>query len=334
MPQLNRIWNHWSESKLKLLDLCPLAFKLAYIERRRVPQSAEKVFGSAIHYMAKRFFVLKNGYQSVDSFGRAFIGFWQGVLQGEHGPAGYLDPPIQIRYRNTDRQNYIGLGISLLCKFYEENRPYRDGTWSKPKNVEKKYSFPFQGYRLMTVVDRTQPLPEGGDVIYDYKTGFSLRSEIELQFDVQFTFHSLAYRVRFGIPPAKMALWFLRPEGGKIVEVPARTSDHFIDLAGKLEEACHFVHGVLIPPDKTCLLTQATYRYFCFPPLPPPHFFRIVGGHCRWCDYDEVCGQYKSIDPSRDQQVIRELQGIQPPDEVVQLTFEGFDVQPKKHRME
>lgn len=103
----------WSETKLRLLELCPLAFKFQYLDQVKVSQSVEKVFGSAVHYMLARYFSLKNGYVSADSFVASFIHFWDGVLKGEHGPSGFLDPPVEIRSRRTDPKMYYGIGREI-----------------------------------------------------------------------------------------------------------------------------------------------------------------------------------------------------------------------------
>lgn len=315
--QLNSLWTNWSESKLRQFEQCPLAFRLSYIDKIEVPQSENKVFGSTIHYLLKRFFDLKNGYKSAESFTNSFVGFYLGVKKGEHGPNGYWERPILLRQRS--KEDYIGLGIALLKKFYEENQPYRDGTYPKPHILEKQLKFRHHGFWLTAKLDRVQP-SEAGDIIYDYKTGLDNRSEIELLFDLQFSFYSLAYLKMFGKQPAKIALWFLKTDGSKIVELPTRSPQHYIDLAGKIEEAARFVKAALIPEHTTCL-AQQTYHYFCFPRIPQPNFYRIVGPHCRFCDYDFICAKYQTVDTFRSEQIKQELIRIKPTAQTIQLTL-------------
>jgi len=218
--QLSRIWRDWSESKLNLLFRCPLAFKLNYLERVAVPQSVEKVFGATIHYFLKRFFALKYGYKSPESFSRSFVGFWKGVLEGRHGPGGYNTPPVPLRFRRQ-KIDYFGLGIALLKQFYQENQSFLQGPNERPRCCETRLVFPFSGFRLTAILDRIQP-EGGGETIYDYKTSVFQKSEIERAIDTQFTFYSLAYLKKFGQPPQRLALWYLRPQGSEIIAVPPR----------------------------------------------------------------------------------------------------------------
>lgn len=327
----SRVWLEWSETKLRLLEQCPLAFKFCYIDRQRVPQGAKKVFGAALHYLFKRFFQVK--FQSLESFTNAGIHFWSGVVQGRHGPSSFVEKPIKIRWRKSPHEDYYGLLREVLRVFYEQNEGYKSGILPSPTYLEAPFRFRHHGLVFLAKIDRIQPLDENDDIIIDYKTGLSQRSNIELSHDLQFTVYSLAYRKRFGRPPAKMALYFVNPQASFSTIVPARQDSHFVELGGKVEEAFRFVHGALLPPEKTCLVAQQNYHYFCFPPMPCPNFFRNVGTHCQWCDYDFLCIEHKTDDCVRQQQILRELENIQPQVQVKQLNLDLKFKRPRKRRV-
>jgi len=326
----SRLWRHWSESKLKRLHQCPLAFRFAYVDKISVPQGVEKVFGGAIHWACKMFFRPKMGYETPQKFLNTFIHFWQGVCEGRHGQDGFNRPQIEIRFRKP-KQDYLGLGINLLRSFYEINQPYLEGSFlPRPELLEKTFAFRFRGFPLRVRWDRLQPASfdaQENHIIYDYKTGLSEPGAIEQRFDLQFTFYSLAYLKRFGRPPAGLALWLLQSQGGKTIEIPARSQEHYLDLALQLEEAARFVEGALLPDsaEKTCLLARQTAHYYCLPPMPQPHFIRIEGPQCRYCDFDAVCAEF-ALDDFRNPQVLRELENIRPDSEVIQLAIPGLKV--------
>ena len=315
--QLSRIWKDWSESKLNLLFRCPLAFKLNYLERVAVPQSVEKVFGATIHYFLKRFFALKYGYKSPESFSRSFVGFWKGVLEGRHGPGGYNTPPVPLRFRRQ-KIDYFGLGIALLKQFYQENQSFLQGPNERPRYCETRLVFPFSGFRLTAILDRIQP-EGGGETIYDYKTSVFQKSEIERAIDTQFTFYSLAYLKKFGQPPQRLALWYLRPQGSEIIAVPPRTTAHYQELSDKLQEASRFVQAALLPQQTSCLFAQKTFRYFCLPEMPHPLFLRRDGTHCRFCDFDKICLDYPLYEDPCNRKILRELQNLPVESEIPQL---------------
>lgn len=302
-----QLWTNWSISKLQVLEKCPFAFKLAYVDRVVVPQAIDKIFGSTIHYFAKRFFVLKNGYKNPDTLIRSFIHFWNGVLKQEHGPSGYNSAPVQIREKN--KKDYFGLGSALLKKFYEENLPYRNGTLAKPSFVELSITFKYQGLKIKAVIDRIQPTDEG-EVLYDYKTSSPLYSATELIHNPQFTLYSLAYFKRFGKEPAKLALWHLSPSGSQQIFLPNRTKQQYAELMDKIIEASHFVHDAVIPPSRTCLFAQKDFRYFCLPRVRQPTFYRVIGRHCSFCDFEEICQQHTNIETFSETLIQRTLSHV------------------------
>lgn len=325
-----RLHRHWSESKLRLLEQCPLAFRFCYIDRIPVPPGVEKVYGGIIHLFLKRFFRLKNGYKSPETFANAFVGYWRGVLSGKHGPDGYYSPPVQVRFRRQktrdERDIYIGAGVNLLKRFYQDNWCYRDGREPMPTLVEKKHFVKWQGHQITGVIDRIQPYDEGKLAVIDYKTDqYRSRSEVEIKYDLQFTFYSLIFYLKFGRFPDEMELWFLNGEGTNKVGLPQRSLSDFVELKGKIEEAERFVQGALHPTNAHCLLAERTFHYFCLPPMKTPHFYRISGPHCRTCDYDHLCIEHTVDDPYRSMLVTRQMADYKPNPETVQLKLEGLE---------
>ena len=315
-----QLWLKWSETKLKQLIQCPLAFQFTYIDKQVVPQGIEKVFGTVIHYMLARYFVPKHGYKSFNAFFKAFSHFWNNVIGGLHGPYSYHDPPIKIRTRQKNVNDYFGLGHDLLRAFDDENRPYIDGVYPRPLATEARIVTKYQGFWLNGMIDRIQQTPEG-IIIYDYKTGFSNQGDIELKHDLQFTIYSLLYLKKYGQLPDKLMLWYLRTDGSKLIEVPSRSQQQYHELVCLIEEASHFVQSAMMVGSKTCLFAQNTYRYFCLPQFGQQTFNRRIGPHCRYCDFDYLCLECNIADSFRERLVDLELSRIQPQIQVVQLSF-------------
>lgn len=329
--RLEQIWTRWSTTKLDTLHQCPLAFKLGFVIRQIVPQSADKVFGAVIHYFLKRHLALKNGFRSPETFANSFIRYWLDVVNGLHGPDYQKSPPIQIRWGKRSLDDYIGLGVTLLRGFYTANLPYFDGTLPCPTLLEKKIVLPWQGVQVVAKIDRIETTAQG-DVLYDYKTGLQKPSSIELAHGHQFTFYSLAYWQKYGRPPAQLAYWFLSPDITEIIVAPNRTFQNYQELTQELLEARDFVHEAILPSQSTCLFAHPTLGKYCLPEKRPPTFFRHKGKLCDTCDFRDVCLDYNTVETFSSEDIISALQGFKPPDNSVQLALPDLVVKNTRRR--
>lgn len=291
-------WEKWSASKLSLLLLkCPLSFYYEYVDsgaKGRVPQNIQKLFGSSIHYMLENFFEKK--YKSMESFIRAWM---------YH----FLTYTLKIKYigrvrmiGNRTTSDYVGAGTAILKKFWYDNIAYRDGQLPKPE-TEKIFNLRFKGHHITGVIDRIQPV-EGGEEIWDYKTGYKKPKEAELLRDVQFTFYNFARLRATGKNPIKMRLCQL--SSGEQFVVPTRTETDFIQLGCWLDEATVFVRNILAPQFHD--IGNFPFRYLNPEDIERKDFPKRPGDFCNLCDYEGLCREHKHGDLLRDRWVKRELQ--------------------------
>lgn len=316
-------WQNWSYSKLELLLFtCPRAFQFRYVDSVEVSQWIRRIFGSAIHRMARQFFALKNGFKSEKSFLGAWKYYWwQEVLEKKY-------PSGKIRFESSeDPQKFFATGISILKRFYQQNLPYRLGEFPLPE-VEKRFSFWFKGHRLIGVVDRIQPVEGGGKEIWDYKTGLREQMEKELRRDVQFTFYQLDHLKRTGFNPERMLVDHLST--GKKFPVPLRKEEDFLQLGLWLDEATVYVKNILQPIPTNW--KDFTFRWLNPEDIERRYFSPRPGRHCNFCDYEEICLGQKIRDKVRERWISRELAVIPGPTGEIQLEFSLAQEAKRKRR--
>jgi hypothetical protein len=296
-------WLQWSFSKLNALLTCPLQFWFGYIEKPAIPKPVILAVGSALHFLARRFYTphpstKRYPYDSAKKLGAAWRGLLSGVISGKHGPDGFKsrrNPPVPIAWRNEGEQRYwMGRGTEILEKFFENNA-HRRGTGVGILR-EHRLRFGWMGFTILAVLDRVDDV--GGAVsIADYKMGNY--EWWELEDDIQPTVYQLGYREclqarRFnGRPLSGMRIEALSVHG-RINEVPLREAIHFRRLHDLLLQASAYVETILtgrtrhlefLKKSNVFRASDAEERVF-FPRLPR-------GDHCRYCNYVRECKEWE-----------------------------------------
>lgn len=297
-----KIWNQWSVSKLIQLYECPLALYFRYMLKIKVPRNPYMIFGTAVHFMFKRFFDVN--YQSPESFAGAWKHFWYGVAKARgkhrHGPEGYSAPPVKINFRDPETEFYQlqAIGVNIMKKFYENNISYKVNELM-PK-TEISFEIDFQGLRIIVKMDRIQPMGDGTEEIWDYKP--RLPSKANIRDDAQLTLYNLAYKSKFGCDPSGLVIYNYKNSEKHWVK--PRRNKYYVELAQWLNEARAYVWGVLFwkQYQEQCKKFPFEYNFSQFRNFDfrdvengvfSPRYFPN-SNHCKMCDYYKQCWQWRN----------------------------------------
>ncbi|MFH1597907.1 MAG: PD-(D/E)XK nuclease family protein [Patescibacteria group bacterium] len=233
----------WSASALRNILTCPLMFYLDRLLRSPVPYRADRAFGGMVHFCMKRFFSVR--YKSFSTFLNFALGFWEGVVNGDHGPDSFspqVSRPHDIQWiGRRDAEFYTERLVWVLWLFWEINIEMRDIPELQPE-VEKHISYRFGPFSLRGTIDRLQPHEAGGVEIWDYKT-WPL-DDLRTVNDLQMTTYDLWYRIENGLIPR--GLYIYSYYEGRDVPVPLRSDADFQFFFRLLQEATAYVRAVLL----------------------------------------------------------------------------------------
>jgi len=297
MRKPSYLWKTWSVSKLIRVMDCPRAFDLVYIRRAEAPENPYKVFGSAVHTLLEKFF--KVNYQSAESFGKAGMGFWMGVVEGSHGPNSFspdISKPVDIDFSKVKQpMMFLGMLKKILTTFYNDNLEYRDGPQPTPE-VEKNFTLDLEGKKVRGIIDRIQPVAHGPDEhgvlrhhIWDYKP--YVLDDFGMLLDMQLTMYNLWYVQQYGHDPASVGIYNYKGTFDDIVSAPPRDQQAFADLSLKFQEASEYIFGVLTG-DLSRPATIMGFRHFIQDDLMTGMMTpkKVIGGPgCKFCEFKSDC---------------------------------------------
>ncbi|MEK7583889.1 MAG: PD-(D/E)XK nuclease family protein [Patescibacteria group bacterium] len=299
------IWNTWSYSKLTTLYTCPLQFWFQYVLSLRAPTATMLAVGSALHFMAYRFFSVR--YKSAESFASEWKHFWNGVVQSEHGPSSYdprISRPVSIAWENGNQSGYwFHKGGEMLAGFYgrhiQHREPSANGVVIGAKAEHSFRRLAWRCYSLSGQIDRIDEYPDHVEII-DYKMG--AEADIMVQGSLQPIFYQLAYELvlkneRFHGKPLRS----IRIENlisGKEQEAGLATAAQIDTFNGYLAEASTFVRAILerrqphlIEAPLTTLHPRGVADGIFYPRLPR-------GNHCKNCIFMVQCRDWEQKQPT------------------------------------
>ena len=173
---------------------CPLKYKYVNILRVPIMEHHTVIYGRAMHDAVSKYFQFKliNKKMSLGDLLNAF--------RESFDPQGFLSEKHQEERRST--------GEAALVRFFNEEEKLD----SRPKFIEKEFSFILEDNKISGRFDRVDEDKEGAAVIMDFKT-----SQIKTRKDadkraaesLQLKLYALAYRNIFGVLPKNVALYFL-----------------------------------------------------------------------------------------------------------------------------
>jgi putative RecB family exonuclease len=251
-----------SYSKMSMFIQCPRRYKLCYLDKAGVKPQGFFSIGSTIH--------------------NTFEMFYQIDLK-----KGQTEPPIEELYRLYDEnwisagytseeeeQEYYKNGKEWITNYYNK---FVKGKYIKAYSVEEYFELPIgKGKHVMIgFYDRIQKNPDGTFEILDYKTDPKVRTQEEVDKDLQLTIYYWSLK-NHGIEAKRLSLIFVR--FGEMVSTTRSEKDiEYIDnyvkevadsmvLRGEQLEALRLEYkqrGEILPQEKIDELFPATVNKYC-----------------------------------------------------------------------
>jgi len=251
-----------SYSKMSMFIQCPRRYKLCYLDKAGVKPQGFFSIGSTVHNTLEMFYQieLKKGQTEppIEELYRLYDENWIS--------AGYLS--------EQEEKEYYTNGKEWLTNYYNK---FVKGKYIKAYSVEEYFELPIgQGKHVMIgFYDRIQKNPDGSFEILDYKTDPKVRTQEEVDKDLQLTIYYWSLK-NHGIEAKRLSLIFIR--FGEMVSTTRSQKDiEYIDnyvkevadnmvLKGEQLEflrAEYKKRGEDVPQEKIDELFPATINKYC-----------------------------------------------------------------------
>lgn len=229
-----------SYSKLKTYGQCPMRYRFTYLDR--LPRRPRRLFqaGRRVHAALMRWL----------TYARTDTPHWERVVDAYDTAYGAVREPV-IR-ESRDYQE----GLRILEDYHHANLENP----GHPVFLEHKFSIRVGDHVLSGAIDRVDATETGYDVV-DYKLDRELRSQAEVDGDLQLGLYHLAMEEQHAIRPETLSLYFLRHQTERTT---SRTPDQIRELRRWVGAT-----GNDISDDRT--------------------WVPCVGDHCGSCDFKSAC---------------------------------------------
>ncbi|MBM3245542.1 MAG: ATP-dependent helicase, partial [Candidatus Omnitrophica bacterium] len=224
---------------------CPLKYKYVNILRVPIMEHHTVIYGRAMHEAVSKYFMYKLASKKME------LADLLNAFEENFDPQGFLDEKHQ-------KERFLR-GQDALVKFFKNE----EKTGSKPKFIEKEFSFVMGDIKISGRFDRVDETKDGASII-DFKT-----SEIKSQKEAdkraaeskQLALYALAYKNISGAYPVQLQLYFL--ESGIIGSTYAE-EDKIEEVKQKIDEVAGGIRERNF---------QATPAYMA----------------CMYCAYNQIC---------------------------------------------
>ncbi|MBI3333262.1 MAG: ATP-dependent helicase [Candidatus Omnitrophica bacterium] len=181
----------YSYTQLETYRYCPMKYRYSYIFQIPVKPTPQMLFGTDLHACLEDLFseVMKGRVPPLEEL---LISFQRLQAKGRYGEP-YQD------------EEYRRLGGELLTSFYKKH----EGAFAVPVFVEKSFLLQMEDAWIRGVMDRVDPLPEGGVEIIDYKSG-KPKEDANPEEQLQLRLYALAAKEVFHLQPRKVSFYYLR----------------------------------------------------------------------------------------------------------------------------
>lgn len=204
----------FSYSKMSSYKNCPYNYKKLYIDKISPKPKHFFAIGHSCHETFEEFFVLP--YQSSKKqLRKMFEQHWHSE--------GYKD--------ETEENRFFEQGWKWCEDYYDK---YIDGQYVQADVVELYFQLPIgNDYVVIGYIDRLQKNPDGSCHILDYKTDPQLRTQEEVDNDMQLTFYYWAMR-QMGVDVTALSLEFLKFNQRVTTSRKPEDLPEFLDLVNKI----------------------------------------------------------------------------------------------------
>ncbi len=246
----------YSHSSLSTYEICPLKYKLKYIDKLDVEagEGIETFLGSRVHEALERFYkdLQYSRLLTIEELINIFNEQWDKNWNDS----------IIIRKKDLSAINYRDTGIKCLKNYYSHYAPFNRATavW-----IEKMLSFPLSDdgrYNIRGVIDRLDRTREGVYEIHDYKTSGSLPLQEHLNEDRQLALYEIGIREKFSDIKEVRLVWHYLVFDIEMssIRTPGQLSDLRKDTIALIDK---------IESDREFKCKESEL--------------------CEWCDYQEYC---------------------------------------------
>jgi len=256
----------YSHSRLSSFENCPLQYRYRYIDRIRTGfEGIEAFMGKRVHE------VLEAVYRDLPK-ARA-EGLEGALARYETLWSENLTPNVRVVRPDLDVEYYHAIGARCVASYWEKHFPFAvDPAQIIGIELKVEMSLDLSGrFRMMGFVDRAQHAGPGVIEIHDYKTTATLPKEGSLRFDRQLPLYEIALRQRFPETKEVRLIWHFLAHDTSAVETRE---------PGDLDRV-----------KKSCIgLIQTVEKAKEFGPKKGPL--------CAWCDYQEICPEWRGVKPT------------------------------------
>lgn len=246
--------SYLSYSQIQTFDICPLHYKLRYILKIPVPQTAAQSFGTSVHSSLRDFYLKLMWGERVK---KEDI---RPILEKDWINEGYTSKAHEKAAFNNAKK--------ILFNYLEKNFKKND----VPLALEIPFYFHLkspsgkQSLKLGGRIDRISKINDAKIEILDYKTGNILPDEKKLANDLQLTFYALAATEVKDKPLDKkpedilLSLYFLEKD---IKLTTSRTKEQLEEAKGKILEKAEEISKSDFTCSGTSLCKTCEYKILC-----------------------------------------------------------------------
>jgi len=232
-----------SYSAFDCYNRCPLQYKFSYVERIKVPDKIELVFGGLIHKVVQQALRQDPIIPPVEELNKFLLGNW----------------PKDLFKNELEEKQYKELALTMIRNFHASLKP----NLRQIAAIEKRFQIPLsERHTLSGAIDRIDKLPIGTYELIDYKTSKKLPTQDEVDRDKQLGIYHWAIGNLW--PEAKdvnLTLYFLKHNEQittKRDEYQAeQIKNEFIETADKIDKEKDW------RPKQNGLCDWCDYQHLC-----------------------------------------------------------------------
>jgi RecB family exonuclease len=230
-----------SYSSISTYELCPLQYKLRYLDGKPGRRTPALAFGESLHEALRSFHA-----QPVP------------VAPSLGAMMGYLDEAWDRSvYRSKDEERaYRDHAREVLTAYHRDNVV----GFRVPVALEQRFQLDVDGVRVSGIIDRMDRHPDGSYEIIDYKTNRRLPPRRYVESDLQLSIYYLAAWEVWGILPDRLTLYYLLP--GQPMTVTRRPED--LDVTrSRIWEVAENIRSGAFAPRENRLCNWCDYQAQC-----------------------------------------------------------------------